>query len=92
MADQPTFTRTARRPAAPTNADGSLHFDPPAAPNSPPQTAQEAQTRFYTRYGPRLIQALLGLAEPPQPQTVDQWLRLAHATRDVLKAREAAQQ
>jgi hypothetical protein len=90
MADSP-FTRTARRPA-PTNADGSLHFDPPAAPSAAPATPQEAQTRFYARYGPRLIQALLGLAEPPQPQTVDQWVRLAEGVRAVLKAREAAQQ
>lgn len=101
MADS-TFTRGPARRPAPTNADGSLRFDPPAAAPAPaappvaapapaagpPATPQVAEARFFARYGRDLIAALLGLPERPQPTTIAQWIRLAEATRDTLQARE----
>lgn len=59
---------------------------PPAAPAAP-ATPDEAEQRFCKRYMLDLVAALLGLPEAPQPQTVEQWTRLAEATRSVLQAR-----
>lgn len=82
MTTDPAFTRGPARRPAPTHSDGALRFEPHA-------TIGEAETRFWRRYGLALVAALLGLPTPPKPQTVDDWVALAEAVRDVLKAQAA---
>lgn len=52
---------------------------PPPPANAPPATAEEAERRFWKRYGPSL-----GLAAGKKPATVDEWLRAATLLRDLL--------
>ena len=66
---------------------------PARRPYAPPATAQEAQSRFYARYGPALVGALLGLPGPlEEPESVEAWVRVAEAVRGVLEARQEARQ
>ena len=56
----------------------------PAAASSRPATAQEAEARFWRRYGPQLLTAFVGEFETPI--SIDGWYNLADQLRDVLDA------
>ena|SRR6185295_4973131 len=65
--------------------DGTFSRGParrPAAPPTPPATPEEAEARFWRRYGWPLLEAVLG--QTPRPITVQQWTGLAKETRAVL--------
>lgn len=68
---QPAFSRgPAKRPAE------------PVAPVALPKTVDEAEARYFARYGWQLIEAVFG--NIPQPATVAEWIGLAEETRDYL--------
>lgn len=74
------------RPAPARVAGDNLFEDrpapaaPPSPPaNTPPATPEEAERRFWARYGPGL-----GLADGVKPRTVDEWLRAATVLRSLL--------
>lgn len=78
------------RPPAPVDADGALRFDAPPAPSvQPPLTPEEAERRFWARWGPHLLDAFFG-ETLALPETVAEWTELARAVRDIQQAREAA--
>jgi hypothetical protein len=59
----------------------------PRPPAAPPETAAEAEARFWARYGWPLLVNVLGDAAPAVPPvTVEQWLKLAQLVRDTLQA------
>lgn len=84
-------------PAPPPEPPGG----PPAPPASvaappPPQTAAEAEKRFYSRYGAAIggttfptVRAYIGEATYPKPATVEAWIALAETVRDRIKAQKA---
>ena len=53
-----------------------------ATPPDPPATPEEAEQRYYRRYGWDIIVALLGAeAVDKRPATVDEWVGLAIQTK-----------
>jgi hypothetical protein len=69
------------------------------APAGPPRTPEEAERRFFARYGTIVggeswldVRAYLGV-EQPKPITVEGWIEAATAVRDASRAaKEAAEQ
>ena len=73
------------------------HATAPAATTTPPTTPDEAERRFFARYGPiicgddwRAVQSYLD-TRIPKPTTVEGWISAAQAVRDAhnLRATEA---
>lgn len=60
-----------------------------AAATERPQSVPEAERRYWRRYGPALLELLLG-ERIEIPASVDAWIALAEATRDTLDQRAAA--
>ena len=68
---------------------------PPAASVAPPQTPEEAQARYFARYGLRIggdtLRAVRTFFVEPglvEPGSIEDWVALATRTRDELKARD----
>ena len=68
---------------------------PPAASIAPPQTPEEAQARYFARYGLRIggdtLRAVRTFFVEPglvEPGSIEDWVALATRTRDELKARD----
>ncbi len=59
----------------------------PAAPGQLPATVEEAERRYFARYGWPLVAAVFGPI--PQPETISEWVGLAEETRDYLAQSEA---
>lgn len=79
---RPPVTLPSRAPAPrrlATSAEPSEEREPPPPANTPPATPQEAEERFWRRYGPGL-----GLADGVKPRTVEEWTRAATLLRDLL--------
>lgn len=53
-------------------------------PAAPPQSPEEAELRFWRRYGPRVLALALGGEVVELPDTIDGWYDLAMKTRDAL--------
>lgn len=71
-----------RRQAAARQAAAQAQSTQFTAPTNPPATPEEAEQRFYARYGWDIIVALLGAeAVGKRPATVDEWVGLAIQTR-----------
>jgi hypothetical protein len=101
---QPPKRRAARPPTASEPADSGFPAAPaqsepppevgPAA--QPPRTPEEAEQRFYTRYGEALggetfseVRKYLGDARRRAPTTVEGWIALAEEVRALAKAKAA---
>lgn len=75
--------------------DDEAEAEPPAQPtNGAPKTADEAQQRFYARYGEAIggdswgaVQSYLR-SRAPKPTTVEGWIAAAEAVRDRARAAE----
>lgn len=60
-----------------------------AAPARQPQSATEAESRFWARYGERLLADVLG--QPvSKPTTIEGWIAFAEVVRDLLDAHDRA--
>lgn len=69
---------------------------PAPAPAGPPRTAEEAEQRFFARYGEIVggeswldVRSYLRMQEP-KPTTVEGWIAAAAAVRDASRATETA--
>jgi hypothetical protein len=60
---------------------------PARRPAQPPKTTEEAEARYWKRYGWQLVEAVFGPL--PRPATVNEWIGLAEETRDYLTQSEA---
>lgn len=71
-------------------AEAAQEAPAPAQTTSRPQTPEEAELRFWRRYGPQLLAAFIGPYETPT--TVDGWIALARRYTNILDAPAAARQ
>lgn len=62
--------------------DPAFTCGPAKRPAQPPATAEEAEQRYFRRYGWALVEAVFGPL--PTPATVQEWIGLAEETRDYL--------
>ena len=76
------------RPTGPGTRPGRNAAAEPAPAEGPPQTAAEAEQRFFARYGRLLaapdwpaVQRYLGVLLP-RPATVAEWMAVARRVRD----------
>ena len=77
-------------PAAPRAGAEVFPDAPPAKPAyTPPATPKEARERYWAKWGPELLAAFFG-EDILMPETVEDWVNLARATQQLVKAREAA--
>ena len=87
-------------PAADPPAPGlSRDEGAPVAPAAPPATPEEAETRFYARYGEVIggatwadVRRYLRQPRRLEPGTVEQWIATAAAVRDYSRAPAAPAQ
>jgi len=82
-------------PQGPTPEAGAHQGSPPAL-QRPPQTPEEAEQRFYARYGETIggttwpkVCAYLGQSRRPKPAGIDDWIAAAEQVRDHAKAQAA---
>lgn len=85
-----------KAPHPPRLAPGEEIFDdtrptfsrgPARRPAQPPATTEEAEARYWKRYGWQLVEAAFGPL--PRPATVAEWIGLAEETRDYLAQSKA---
>src|SRR5262245_41273243 len=88
-----TEATEADRSAPPAAAPSAGAEQSAPATNGRPKTAQEAETRFFARYGEivggedwKAVQTYLG-SRTPKPTTVEGWFNAAEAVRDTHRMR-----